>query len=407
MKVCLVASSYPRFPGDIAGVFVHSLARAISDLGHSVRVLAPYDPRVRPLEDTKVSVTHFRYLPVSGWHAMGYGQNLTNDRSLRKTAYFQIPFYLTLGSLALARLAREEKFDLINAHWVVPNGPLCLLACRLTDTPLIITLHGSDVFVAERFAPATLLARYAFRASSAVTTCSDELKEKAIALGAPPERTSVIPWGVNSALFDGCDGARWRDRLDLAPHQPVILSAGRMVEKKGFEHLVRAAPRILSYFPEARFVVGGDGPLLHPMKQLARHLGVSAAFRFPGLIPWDQMPSFLASGDLFVAPSIHDDSGNVDGLPTVVLEAVASGVPVVATRVGGLPMVVDHGETGLLVAEGDRVELAEAIKEILGSPAKMREMGVEARRRAVASFSWERVAREYVSIFETTRGVSS
>lgn len=399
LKICIVASSYPRFRGDIAGVFVRSLAEALQDLGHELHVLAPFNPAVAPQGDPRIPVTHFKFAPLRNLHRMGYAEALVNDRDLRRRSYFLIPFYLLCGSLALLRLCREKSFDLINSHWVVPNTPMCLLSSKRNGIPIVTTLHGSDIYLSKKSLPASLAAGVSFKRSAAVTSCSEEFKDHAITLGATPDSVHVIPWGVHGAMFRYGDGNSWRRILGISTYAPVLLGVGRVVEKKGFEYFVKSAPSILESIPDAVFVIAGAGEQLERLRQLVRNLGVEASFRFPGVIPWTEMPNILNMCDVFVAPSIHDASGNVDGLPTVVPEAMASGKPIVATTVGGIPLVVKHGMNGLLVDEKDSDQLSEAMLTILQDQKLKSSISAENLRITETELTWKNTAVRFQEVF--------
>jgi glycosyltransferase involved in cell wall biosynthesis len=168
-----------------------------------------------------------------------------------------------------------------------------------------------------------------------------------------------------------------------------VLGLGRLVEKKGFQHLVRAFADVRN----AALVIAGGGPqkaaLTKPWVRLA------------GAVPWGDVPDLMAMADVVVVPSIRDRSGNQDGMPTVALEAMAAGKPVIASRLGGLPLVVEDGKTGLLVAPGDAPALREAIQGLLDAPDVAAAMGRAGRERVERELNWENVARQYVKVYET------
>ncbi|MBI4497798.1 MAG: glycosyltransferase family 4 protein [Chloroflexi bacterium] len=402
MRIGVLTSSYPRYPGDHAGVFVRSLTEHLRKLGHEPVILAPYEPAVLP-DVTQPHLEHFRYLPVPSWHQLGYGLALDNDRRLRRRAYALIPCYLAGAAAALVRLARRVRLDILHCHWAIPNGPVAALVSALTHIPLVITLHGSDVYVAERLAPAGVLARLALRRAAAITACSADLAQGAVRLGAAPERVVTLPWGVDLGLFGAGDGAGWRRRHAIPRAAPVVLAAGRLVEKKGIEHLLRAAPRVLARYPETVFTVIGEGPLLEPLQELARTLGLAPAVRFAGRVPWEEMPDALHAADLFAAPSVRDRDGNLDGLPTVILEAMGAGLPVVASNLAGIPLVVGHGENGLLVPPGNTEALANALIQVIGNRELRAEMGRSSRQRVEEGLTWTAVAGRFIDLFEAAQ----
>jgi glycosyltransferase involved in cell wall biosynthesis len=172
------------------------------------------------------------------------------------------------------------------------------------------------------------------------------------------------------------------------------------VGKKGFDVLVRAMPVVLQSHPDARCVIAGDGPEGPALRDLAARLGMERQILFPGVVPWSQVSEVLALSELFVVPSVHDQ-GNLDGLPTVVLEAMAAGRPIVASEVAGIPLVVRDGETGLLVPERDPVALAGAICRLLAHPDLGHSFGNTARARVEQELNWEQVALHMATMYRS------
>ena len=154
-----------------------------------------------------------------------------------------------------------------------------------------------------------------------------------------------------------------------------MLSLGRLVHKKGIEYLLLALPEILKSCPTVCCVIAGAGPEQTALQALAHKLQVEPHVVFVGNVDWDDVPVLYALCDLFVVPSLHDEDGNVDGLPTTILEAMAAGKPVVASHLGGIDLVVSHGETGLLVEEKNVEQLAAAVITLLTKPAVARQFG--------------------------------
>lgn len=404
MKILVLASSYPRFPGDGTAPFVKSLSEELARLGHQVHVLAPYDPAVQETSDSPVSVYRFRYVWADSLCIVGHAKSLEADVRLKKTVYFLTPLYLLCGAIALIRLARKYQFNLIHTHWVLPNGPIGALCARLLRLPLVITLHGSDIFVANRNLLFSQVARFALRSADAVTACSPELKSWAVQMGAKESSVHLVPWGADPQRFAAQDASGLRVKLGLEPDELVVLAMGRLVYKKGFEYLIRAVPKIPRTIPW-RLIIGGDGDLRDNLQQLACQLGVEERVLFLGQVPWDEVPGCLSLCDVFVAPSIRDRSGNLDGLPTVILEAMSVGRPIVSTEIAGIPLVVRDGENGFLVPEKSPQGLATAIGRLLASSELRARQGAVSRRMVEQELNWKSVAREFEQLLRTVAGV--
>jgi glycosyltransferase involved in cell wall biosynthesis len=383
LDLLFLTQTYPRFEGDTAGPFIRDLARGLVRLGDRVTVLAPHaEGMPARWEDRGVETITFRYAPER-YEVLGYGRSLEADERVKGGAAIAAPLY-ALGLMRAVRRAR--RFDLVHAHWIVPNG---VIAAASTSIPLAIGLHGSDVFLAEK-PGVRKAAAWALRRSRLLTGCSPELVDRVRALGFPEERSRVIPYGVDVETFSPGPSV-WRERLEIPEDAPLILSVGRMATKKGFHVLMEALPEILS--SGAHVVLAGGGDLLPDFQHQASRF--DGRLHLPGPVLRDTLPDLYRAADLFVLPAVHDSKGNVDGLPNVILEAMASGLPVVASGISGIPLAVEDGLTGLLVPERDPVALAAALRKLLANPELARTMGERGRRKAETELTWDAVASRY------------
>jgi glycosyltransferase involved in cell wall biosynthesis len=403
--VVMVATSYPRFAGDIVGTFMEPIARGLAARGHAVHVVLPWHPKLtRPLDDGGVTLHPFRYAPHPSLNVFGYATALKADVALKWSAWAAAPLALAAGVAAARRVVRETRATIVHGHWVVPGGTMAALAAG--GRPLVVSLHGSDVFVAERHGAIGAVARRTFGRAGWVTACSADLRERAIALGADAARASVVPYGVDTARFGGDrEGARARGRaaLDVPADAPLVFAVGRFVRKKGFEYLIDAVPAILARHPGAVVAIAGGGDLDAELRERARAAGVAAQVRFPGVLAHDAVADALAAADVAVVPSVRDDAGNVDGLPNVVMEALASGTPLVTTTAGGIGAVVTDRDNGLIVPERDAGALASAVVELLGNSTLRETLGHRARTRVQAEHGWDGVARQFERAYGAAR----
>jgi glycosyltransferase involved in cell wall biosynthesis len=323
----------------------------------------------------------------------GYAGALREDVSLRASAWTVAPLALLAGWRTARHVARVRRATVLHGHWVVPGGAIAAAAAG--GRPLVLSLHGSDVYVAERSRPARIAARMALRRARWISACSADLADRVIALGADPAIVEVLPYGVDAERFAPRAEARaaLRSRLGLQGENPTIFAAGRFVRKKGFEHLIDAFGEVARTRPGARLVLAGGGDLDAELRARAAARGIADRVTWAGVVPQTDMANYLAVADVVAVPSIRDAAGNVDGLPNVVLEALAAGKPLVATTAGGIPGVVDDGRTGILVAERDSAGLAQAIDGLLGDAALRARLGAAARAAAQQRFGWNRFAQ--------------
>ncbi|HLA77081.1 MAG TPA: glycosyltransferase family 4 protein, partial [Vicinamibacteria bacterium] len=390
MNVLMVTSSYPKFPGDVTAPFIESIARAVAARGHRVDVLLPHHPELKRDQDEPVRFFPYRYAPGDRFNLWGYAQSLEADVRVRRRVYLLAPLVALALRRALGQRLVASRYDVVHAHWVVPNAAMIADQVRASRTPFVVSLHGSDVFLAEKLGLAGALAFRAFAAAGAVTACSSDLRRRALALGALAGRTRTVPYGVDLADFSPeRSGGSIRERLGVPGGSLLVLAFGRLVEKKGFRYLVEAASSI----PGIHVVVAGEGDLRGDLTRLAAER--QAPVSFPGALDREAMAAALAEADIAVVPSVVDRAGNLDGLPNALLEALAAGRPVVASRLAGIPDVVEDGVNGLLVPEKDAGALAAALSWLAGDPGLRARLGGAARAYAESRLSWAAVAAAF------------
>jgi glycosyltransferase involved in cell wall biosynthesis len=399
MRICFVASSFPKHATDGSARFIRSMAEALVDRGHEVDVLIPHHPDLRLPANDKIGVTAFRYVWPSSLAIMGYSEAMVSDTALVPVSYALAPLFALNEARALLSLHRRRRYDIVHAHWVIPNGAVAALTAGVTKRPLVISLHGSDIFFSVRKPLLGKVAGWTMRRAAGVTACSEEIASHARALGARPSALHLLPWGADPARFIA-ERSEARGQLGITADAQIILSLGRLVKKKGLNVLLQALPAVFARAPLARCVIAGGGPELEPLRTQAAELGIAERVEFAGPVEWNRIPELLAACDVFVAPSVHDENGNVDGLPTTVLEAMAAGRPVVASRVAGMELVVKPGETGMLVPEYDAPALADALATVLEQPLLRAALGAGARRAVEREFNWRNVAARFEQIYE-------
>jgi glycosyltransferase involved in cell wall biosynthesis len=191
-----------------------------------------------------------------------------------------------------------------------------------------------------------------------------------------------------------------RERWGVGADAEVVLGVGRFVRKKGFEYLIDAVARLASQREGLRLVLAGDGDLRDEFTARIADRGLGARVILPGVLHQDEVAASLAAADVVVVPSVRDPSGNVDGLPNVVLEALASGTPLVATPAGGIASVVQDGQTGLLVPEADPAALATAIGRLLDGPTEATALATAARLWAEQEGSWSHAIDGFERAYE-------
>lgn len=391
MKILMATSSYPLFEGDGTAPFIEEIARGVVARGHHIDIVLPAHPRLKRNDEAGVRLFPFSYAPFPALNVWGYAQSLKADRGFRWKTLLVAPFAALATWRAVRRRLGRESYDVVHAHWVVPGGVLAHGPARAAGKALVISLHGSDVFAAERNALVGFAARQAFASAGAVTACSSDLRDRAIVLGARAEATRTVPYGVDARFFapgrlEPGERDAMRRRLGASPDHTLVVAVGRLVEKKGFVPLIQA----LGNAPRFHLALVGDGDLEAELRASAAKVG--ASLTLAGRFSRAETAIALKCADIVAVPSVVDSKGNVDGLPNALLEAMATGRPIVASRVAGIPDVVTDGVEGLLVPQNDAAALRAALLRLGGDPRGRDVLGENARRRVERDLTWERVA---------------
>jgi glycosyltransferase involved in cell wall biosynthesis len=401
LNILALTSAYPKFDGDSTAPFMASITEHVAARGHTVHVVLPEHAEwARPASEGTVHYHPYRYSPARAWTPWGFAQSLEGGVRLRRQLYVVAPAVLVSARRTMRRLLARERIDVVHAHWVVPNGFIAATAGARRGAPLVVTLHGSDVSLAERKPWLGHLARRTFSEVAVVTAPSRDLLERASTLGARGE-LELIPWGADPAVFrpDSHSGALARSRHGVGPDDVLVLGVGRFVRWKGFDVLLASVARASQRVSGLKLVLVGDGDIRAELETLVSRLDLSRAVSFAGMAVRDDVNAYLAAADIVAVPSVHAD-GFVDGQPTVALEAMAAAKPLVVTGVGGLPDLVRHGENGLVVPERDPDALAAAIIDLAQDPQRRAAMGAAGRARVERELNWDTVAERLISVYE-------
>ena len=394
----MISHMYPSPVNPTGGIFVHEQVKALRDRGHDVRVVSPkgWAPpglsrwssyRDVVAEDTvdDVVVHYPRKLTLPGGR-LGHRNADAFLLGIRGT---------------VRRIHAEWPIDVIHAHMMVPDGWAAARMGHELGVPAVGTAHRADVLdVPAQGAKARMRVAEAIQTLDAVVTVSRAIGDAADAIARPRRPITVVPNGADAAVFMPRDPAEARRRLGIPAEGPVISYVGKLVPRKGVDTLIEAMGILAARAAGTpRLVMAGIGGMREPLEQRAAQLDVADRITWLGKVPHDDVGWVMSAGDVFVLPSLSE------GLPTVVCEAMACGLPVVATAVDGTPEIVDDPATGLLVQPHDAGGLAAALARVLDDPDMARAMGAEALRRSEAEYTWAANARRMEQVYaQVTQG---
>lgn len=292
----------------------------------------------------------------------------------------------------LASLLERRGADLMHIYFG-HTGVHLLPFIEQWNKPCVVSFHGADVASKPDVGDYDRKLRQLFNAVPLILARSQSLADRLMQLGCPPERLRINRTGVPLNEFplaqrDPPVNGNWR-----------LLQACRLIPKKGVATSIRAFAILQREFPNAELFIAGKGPLQPKLAALTSQLGISDKVHFRGFLTQQELLKLYATSHLFLHPSEIEIDQNQEGIPNSVLEAMATGLAVVATRHGGIPEAVEHGRTGLLVKEGDFVSLAESVAAILRSTQTFREMGWLASESVAVNFEQSEQIRQLESFY--------
>jgi glycosyltransferase involved in cell wall biosynthesis len=383
IQILTITTLYPNSAMPNHAVFVENRLLRIVRTGEvSARVVAPvpwfpfrgarfgryglYAATPREEERSGIQITHPRFLVVP---KIGLG--------------LQSGAYLAAARREVQRLsARGFEFDLIDSHYLYPDGVAATRLGRELGKPVVVTARGTDLNVIADLAEPGRQIRRAFAEMDRLITVSAALGERACALGMPQERVAVLRNGVDTDLFRPVDGARWRA---LAPSgATLILSVGNLIPLKGHDLIIRA----LAELEGAHLLIAGQGAELRNLQNLADGLGFAQRVHFLGSVAHGELPSVYSAADLLVLASERE------GWPNVLLEAMACGTPVVATRVGGIPEIVTAPEAGVLIQDRSPKAIAAGVRWLLQHRPSRERIRAHAQK-----FGWDDTIEKQVALY--------
>ena len=372
MHILLINSEYPPIGGG-AGNASANIARELAALGLQVSIVTAHFGN-QPKQENRDNVTIYRIQAL----------RRKQDRS---GALEQIAFIISASFWTLS-WARKNKPNATLAFFGVPSGAVAWVLKLFYRIPYIVSLRGGDVPGFRPYDFKTFhklispLLRVVWKNASAIIANSNGLRDLALAFDARFE-IPIIPNGVDFEKYSVTE-RNWSS--------PRLLSAGRIVRQKGLDFGLQALSQLKDL--EWTWSIAGDGPQLDTLKSLAAELGIQERVHFLGWQSRDELTKQYQQANIFLFPSRHE------GMPNAVLEAMSTGLPVVATRIAGSEELVIEGETGFLVQTENVDELRESLRRILVDPSQRKKMGQASRQRVEKNYSWRNAAEQYKTYLE-------
>lgn len=392
MRVCTLTTCYPRWHGDASGPFVESLVhKLIADFGCAVTVVAPHAPGTPDVErHGPLEIHRFHYAWPIGMEQLCYNGGIPTSLHLHPWTFSLVPGLL--GSFLRKAAECMASCDVVHCHWMI-SGFVGLLARCANSRPVVVTTHGSDVSLARTFWPFRALNRHVIGRASVVTTVGSLQRQDLIQLGAAPQKVKHVPLGVDDEFLASpiC-----RDKT------VDVLFVGRLTPEKRPELFVAALADLARRGVKLTAQIAGDGPFRGRIEEMLHRENLSDV-RMLGALPHKQVLQAMDQARCLVLVSSRE------GVPTVVTEAMARGLGVLACNVGSICDVITDNRTGwLMPADASPTQVASRIEQLFSAPAHLQAVGEAASRFIRENYTWHNSAQRFYNLYRTVvRGYKS
>lgn len=377
MKIAVLTVNYFPVTGG-AEVFAQELTKFLAKRGYGVHVITGRADE---------SLPQFEVMDGISVHRVDF------IRNVRGLTFVTLFFNMTR---TLLKLDREQHFDLIHSVAEAPTSQVGTVFKKLRRKPHLITIQGGSLARRNfgggfRGIALKALVKWGLKNADVTHTISQMLAEEVRSLGV--KKVTVLPNGVREDIFKTVSREESRKKLGISLNEKIIISVSRLIMPKGMHHVIRAFARLLPRFPELRLLIVGDGVRKGELERLARELGVANRVDFKGFVPHERLGEILPAADVFALTPEYE------GLGIVFIEALACGVPVVASGVGGILDIVENGRNGFLVPPGDVDKLCEALEKLLTDDDLRRKFREEGLRVVREKFLWKNILTRLEEIY--------
>jgi teichuronic acid biosynthesis glycosyltransferase TuaC len=389
MKALIITNAFPNSAEKTRGVFTYQIVKALQKKC-DVEIVAPLP--WFPLFLRNIGVVRHAYAEVPVKETIG-GVVVHHPRYLvvPKVLGFLHSIFLFFPLLKLVKkIDKHKKIDLINSHWVFPDGVAAALVSKRLCKPIVLTALGCDINLYSTMMLRKIQISRALKMANFITVVSSNLKDTIMAMDTPEKKVKVIPNGVDLNLFRVMEKIEARIKLEIPTNRPILLTVGSQDEVKGTKYLIEAFSMVLERIqPPPLLICIGEGPLRASLLTQTKDLGIADNVLFIDKRPHDEIPLWMNAADVFCLPSLRE------GNPNVVIEALACGIPVVASNVGSIPNTI-NASNGSISNVKDTQSIFYKLLFCLDN--KWDRMKI---RSSVAEYNWEDCANKYFQTYSS------
>lgn len=385
-NILILTISFPRWPNDhIATMYLFELYKRLTD-SYNIFFLVPHVKKAKTKEVWQnVNIYRFRYFWPDKLEKLCYGSGVIPKLRKNKFLYLLVPFLFIFQFINICVLLKKERIDIIHAHWFVPSGFTAIIAAKIFRKPSIISSHGPDILnLPGAFWDKTR--KFIVKQANLVTVISPTFIKDLVNFYPPvKEKISFISMGIDTELF-------YFKPKEFKSEQKLLF-AGRLSPVKGVSYLIKAMPKILQEFPNAKLEIIGYGEQEDDLRKLVRTLSLDKKINFVGAVENKEMPKYYHSSSVYILPSL------VEGLPVALMEAMSCGCPVIATSVGGVPDLIGDGINGILIKTKSIEEISQSVIKILSDNNFRENIIKNAREKIKENYDWQIIAMKFKRLY--------
>uniref|UniRef100_A0A7C4GDY3 Glycosyltransferase family 1 protein n=1 Tax=candidate division WOR-3 bacterium TaxID=2052148 RepID=A0A7C4GDY3_UNCW3 len=396
MKVLYVVTAYPRSATDVITPWLVETVRRLRDRGHDVTVFTSSYRGLGNQTINETPVVRFRYFPKR-WEDLTHDETAV-DRVKRGPRYKLMALcYLVAGSVAVFKLCRRERFDVIHVHWPLPHYLFGRVAQLARRAPVVISFHGAELMVVKHGLKLLRpFLRWAIAGADAITANSTHTVKAIQEIVNRP--VHIVPYGTTA-------GECPASPPPTAATTKQLLFVGRLVERKGVPFLVEAAALLRADVPLHLNIVG-TGPEEPALRTLVSERGIEKQVTFHGFVSAPELERLYRQCDVFVLPAVYDSKGDTEGLGVVLIDAMSHRKPVVASGIGGIVDLVIDGRTGIAVPPADPPALAHALRRVLTDAELSRRLGDAGYEHIRRNYSWPAIIERLETLYSQLTGAA-
>jgi len=396
LTVLMITSSFPGDENDGQGIIIARLAESLVELNQRVIILAPHSYGIPyRYNHRNVLVYRFPYFLPLNYEILAKSPGMLFHLSTN-IGKIQLPLLIFSELIASLLICRKERISIINTHWILPHGIIGVICGFLFSIPHICSVHGTDVTITRQYPILSPVIRHIARWCDQITVNSRYTRDILMSCCKDQPPPIIIPMGVDNtlAVSIGGDSSFPKDM-----EKPLILYVGRLIKWKGVHILIQAMKQVTSIIPGASLVIVGDGVCMSRLKCLVKELNLESRVEFAGRVSNKVLITWYQKASVFVLPSISVD-GQTEGLGVVLLEAMKAGVPVIGSKIGGIPDIINDGVNGFLVPPEDPVVLSDRIIWLLENYEIRRNIARAGLETVKEKFGWENIGRQFVEVYD-------